>query len=58
MESLYNNLGAVLGISVITLLVQTFFGDETAQNMLLVILFSMLLVNSNKMVQFAQKVSG
>lgn len=54
MQTVYDNLGAVIGFSIIALLVQNFIGDKAAQYMILLTLLTMLLVNSDKLVSFAQ----
>ena len=54
MESVYKNLGAVIGFSVIALLVQNFVGEKASQYMILLTLFTMLLINSEKLVSFAE----
>lgn len=54
MESIYRNLGAVIGFSIVVLLVQNFFGEKAGQYTVLFTLFSMLLLNSEKIVNFAE----
>lgn len=58
MESVYKNLGAVIGFTVIILLIQNFFDDKTAQNVTLLTLFTMLILNANKLVDFTKKLGG
>ena len=48
METLYKSIRGVMLFLIIVLLCQTFIGDKFAQNMSMVILFSMLILNSEK----------
>lgn len=48
MEIIYQNLGIIIGFSIITLLIQNFIGDKASESMVLMALLSVVLVNSNK----------
>ena len=48
MESIYKNFGAILGFSVIVLLVQNFVGEKAGEYTVLFTLVSMLVLNSGK----------
>ena len=50
MESIYKASKAILLFLIIVLICQSAFGDKFTQNMSLVILFSMLILNSEKVV--------
>lgn len=53
MESIYKNLGAVIGFSVIVLLVQNFISEKAGEYTVLLTLVTMLLVNVGKFTDFA-----
>ena len=53
METVYKHMGAIVGFSVITLLIQNFLSDEFAEKMVLITLLGVVLINSNKIVEFA-----
>lgn len=48
MEMVYENLGIIIGFSIITLLVQNFIGDKASEALVLMALLSVVLINSNK----------
>lgn len=48
MENLYNNLGTIIGFAIVVLLVQNFVGEKAGEYTVLFTLFSMLLINSDK----------
>lgn len=54
MESIYKNLGVVIGFSVIVLLVQNFVGEKAGEYTVLFTLFSMLLLNAEKLQGFIE----
>lgn len=58
MQEIYKSMGAVVGFSVLTLIIQNFISDKAAQNFVLLVLLSMLIINSGKLVKFAEKVGG
>lgn len=58
MQELYNSMGAILGFSCIVLIVQNFVSDNAAQKLIMLTLLSMLLLNSDNVVNFAKKVGG
>lgn len=53
MESIYQNLGAVIGFSVIVLLVQNFIGEKAGEYTVLFTLLTMLILNVDKVVNLA-----
>lgn len=53
MESIYKNLGAVIGFSVVVLLVQNFVGEKAGQYTVLFTLLTMLILNVDKVVNVA-----
>lgn len=48
METIYKSLGAIIGFSVIVLLVQNFVGEKAAEYTVLFTLLTMLLLNVDK----------
>jgi hypothetical protein len=52
MEIVYENLGIIIGFSVLTLLVQNFISDKASESMVLMALLSVVLVNSDKIREF------
>lgn len=57
MENVYKGSKAVLLFLFIILITQTLFGDNVAQKMSLVILFSMLVINSEKVATYLKTVT-
>lgn len=57
METVYNASKTIILFLIIVLLCQTAFGDKFAQNMSLVILFSMLILNSEKATDYLVSVT-
>ena len=57
MENVYRASKAILLYLVIVLILQTFFGEKTARNMSLMILFSMLLLNSETVASYLTAVT-
>ena len=47
METLYNNLGLIIGFLCGAFLIQVFFGDKFAEKSILLILFTMILIPEN-----------
>ena len=58
MQSLYESMGAIVGFSAIVLVIQNFVGEKAAQYTVLFTLMSMLILNSDKILNFANKVKG
>ena len=54
MKEIYKNLGAVIGFSIVVLLVQSFIGEKAGEYTVLFTLFSMLILNSGKLLTFAE----
>ena len=52
MEIIYENLGVIIGFSVLTLLIQNFISDKASEAMVLMALLSVVLVNSDKITNF------
>ena len=52
MEIVYENLGIIIGFSVLTILVQNFIGDKASEAMVLMALLSVVLVNASKIKEF------
>lgn len=46
-ETIYKNLGAIIGFLVITFLIQTVFGDKIAQGSCILVLLSMLIYRAS-----------
>lgn len=57
MENVYKGLKTVLLFLIIVLVIQTSFGDKTAQNMSLMILFSMLILNSSTLSSYVTTIT-
>lgn len=57
MENVYKALKTILLFLFIILIIQTVFGEKPAQNMTLMILFSMLLFNSDKVSTYLSTVT-
>ena len=58
MQTLYESMGAIIGFSAVVLVIQNFIGEKAAQYTVLFTLMSMLLLNSDKILNFANKVKG
>lgn len=52
MERLYENLGVIVGFSVLVLLIQNFISEKASEAFVLLALISVLLVNSEKITEF------
>ena len=47
MQSVFNNMGIIIGFLIIMFLIEFFGGDKLGSNMALLILFSMIILNAN-----------
>lgn len=57
METLYNNLGLIIGFLSGAFLIQLFFGDKFAEKSILLILFTMIMINSKEFNNFISKIN-
>ena len=57
MEILYNNLGLIIGFLSGAFLIQLFFGDKFAEKSILLILFTMIMVNTKSFNKFISKIN-
>ena len=59
METLYKNLGMIIGFLTGAFLIQVFFGDKFAEKSILLILFTMILIpeNSKLFENFIEKIT-
>ena len=57
METLYNNLGMIIGFLSGAFLIQLFFGDKFAEKSILLILFTMIMVNTKSFNNFISKIN-
>ena len=59
METLYNNLGMIIGFLSGAFLIQLFFGEKFAEKSILLILFTMILIpeNSKLFENFIEKIT-
>lgn len=57
MEVLYNNLGLIIGFLSGAFLIQVFFGDKFAEKSILLILFTMIMVNTKAFENFIEKIT-
>ena len=58
METLYNNLGLIIGFLSGAFLIQLFFGDKFAEKSILLILFTMIMVNTKEFNKFISKINN
>ena len=58
METLYNNLGLIIGFLSGAFLIQIFFGDKFAEKSILLILFTMIMVNTKEFNKFISKINN
>lgn len=58
METLYNNLGMIIGFLAGAFLIQVFFGDKFAEKSILLILFTMIMVNTKSFNSFISKINS
>ena len=52
METIYQNLGIIIGFSVLTILVQNFIGEKASESLVLMALLSVVLVNADRIKEF------
>ena len=57
METLYNNLGMIIGFLIGAFLIQLFFGEKFAEKSILLILFTMIMVNTKSFNNFISKIN-
>ena len=57
METLYNNLGMIIGFLSGAFLIQVLFGDKFAEKSILLILFTMIMVNTKSFNDFISKIN-
>lgn len=57
METLYNNLGMIIGFLSGAFLIQLFFGEKFAEKSILLILFTMIMVNTKEFNKFISKIN-
>ena len=57
MEALYKNLGMIIGFLSGAFLIQLFFGDKFAEKSILLILFTMIMVNTKEFENFIRKIN-
>ena len=57
METLYNNLGMIIGFLSGAFLIQLFFGEKFAEKSILLILFTMIMVNTKSFNNFMSKIN-
>ena len=58
MTELYNNLGMIIGFLSGAFLIQLFFGEKFAEKSILLILFTMIMVNAKSFNNFISKING
>ena len=58
METLYNNLGMIIGFLSGAFIIQLFFGDKFAEKSILLILFTMIMVNTKEFNNFISKINN
>ena len=54
MKVVYNSLGAIIGFTVVVLIIQNFVGEKASQYTVLFTLLGMLILNANKLLSFAK----
>lgn len=57
MELLYNNLGLIIGFLSGAFLIQLFLGEKFAEKSILLILFTMIMINTNAFENFIRKIN-
>ena len=57
METLYKNLGFIIGFLSGAFLIQVFFGEKFAEKSILLILFTMIMVNTKSFNKFISKIN-
>ena len=58
METLYNNLGMIIGFLSGAFIIQLFCGDKFAEKSILLILFTMIMVNTKEFNKFISKINN
>ena len=58
MEALYKNLGMIIGFLSGAFLIQLFFGEKFAEKSILLILFTMIMVNTKEFNKFISKINN
>ena len=58
METLYNNLGMIIGFLSGAFIIQLFFGDKFAEKSILLILFTMIMVNTKEFNKVISKINN
>lgn len=58
MELLYNNLGLIIGFLSGAFLIQLFFGEKFAEKSILLILFTMIMVNTDAFNNFISRINN
>lgn len=58
METLYKNLGMIIGFLSGAFIIQLFFGDKFAEKSILLILFTMIMVNTKEFNKFISKINN
>ena len=58
METLYNNLGMIIGFLSGAFIIQLFFGEKFAEKSILLILFTMIMVNTKEFNNFISKINN
>ena len=58
METLYNNLGLIIGFLSGAFLIQLFFGDKFAEKSILLILFTMIRINTKEFDRFIIRINN
>ena len=58
METLYNNLGMIIGFLSGAFIIELFFGDKFAEKSILLILFTMIMVNTKEFNKFISKINN
>lgn len=54
MKVVYNSLGAIIGFTVVVLIIQNFVGEKASQYTVLFTLLGMLILNANKLLSFSK----
>lgn len=57
MKTLYDNLSMIIGFFIMTFLIQLFLGDKFAEKSVLLILFTMIIINSDELSTFTSKIT-
>lgn len=54
MENMSKKLGFIVGFLVLTMIIDASFGNKATSNFLLLVLASMLIINSSKIIKWVQ----